>query len=82
MRQVKTQPKDGYIRTEEANKARKISLWVLERAKKREAKLKKTKTFRGKVNGRYTEITFSQPNALKKLEAFCLEKGLEMSIFT
>ena len=81
MRQVKTQPKTGEIKQEDMTKARKISLWALKIAKEREQTVKDTKTYRAFVSGKCTEVTFSEPNAFEKLEAFCLEKDLDVSIF-
>ena len=81
MRHVQTQPKDGEIKREEFGRVRRISLWALEKAKEREAKVKDTKTYRTWINGKLTEVTFSEPNAFEKLEAFCLDKGMDVSIF-
>jgi len=80
MKRIKTQPKHGFIGIEENRKAHKISNWVLDKAKERESESVK-KTYRGMINGKITEITFSEPNAYEKLEMFCLDTGNDLNAF-
>lgn len=80
MRNVKTKPKDGIIGAEQASKARKISQWVLQKAKIRESKVVSTQ-YSAVIKGKEIAVSFSGENHLEKLETFCADNGFDVHLF-